>query len=492
MSSIKLSQSARLAQVQSIKMNQQMQHAIKMLTLTRLEMINEIEQQLSENPLLEQMEENPDHDESQIEQDNHEATANDFTQEAIVDNAKESKEEIDWDAYLEQYNNNSSTPSTSSTVANTSNSSDPDDQFNYENIVTKSMSLTEHLEWQLRMENLTEEEWDLAEEIIHNLNEDGYLDCPFDDIISKSKLDREDAFEILRMIQHLDPLGCGARDLEECLLIQARHAEERSPLVELLITKHLEHLKKKDYNEISKITGVVKEKIKDAELVISNFHPKPGRLIGGDDTQYVMPDIYVHQVGNEFVVQLNDEGMPRLRLAKEYLDLAKGSKDAEIVDYMKSNKSKAEFLIKSIDHRQKTIVKVAEAIVRYQPEFFKKGPQYLKPMILKDIANEIGVHESTVSRTTTNKYMHTPIGIFELKYFFNAGIGGDKGGIDIAGEALKLKIKNLIEKENPKRPLSDQKIVEMLSSEDVVVARRTVAKYREMMDIPSSATRKLK
>jgi RNA polymerase sigma-54 factor len=289
----------------------------------------------------------------------------------------------------------------------------------------------------------------------------------------------------------LDPVGCGSQNLEECLGIQARLLAERSPLVELIIERNMQDLEKKDYAKIAKIFGVSKEKVKDAELIIMGLNPKPGRLISAEETQYVVPDIFVAEVGGEFVVQINDEGVPRLRISNLYKSLIKNQQsDAEAKEFVQDKLRSAMWLIKSIENRQKTIYKVANSIVRTQQEFFKKGPAFLKPMILKDIANEIGMHESTVSRVTTNKFMHTPIGTFELKYFFNAGIGGKNGGIDIAGESLKLKIKEMIGHEDPKRPLSDQKISELLSTKDIVVARRTVAKYREMMGIAPSSKRK--
>jgi RNA polymerase sigma-54 factor len=214
-------------------------------------------------------------------------------------------------------------------------------------------------------------------------------------------------------------------------------------------------------------------------------------LVSSEEIQYVVPDIFIKQVGDEFVVQLNDDGVPRLRVSKLYQKLMqKAQTTDEAHDYIQDKLRSAMWLIKSIENRQKTIEKVANAIVKYQPEFFKKGPAYMRPMILKDIANEIGMHESTVSRVTTNKYMHTPLGTFELKYFFNAGIGGKNGGIDIASESLKMKIKELVANEDPRKPLSDQKIVDILKQSDIKVARRTVAKYREILNILPSSKRK--
>jgi RNA polymerase sigma-54 factor len=257
-----------------------------------------------------------------------------------------------------------------------------------------------------------------------------------------------------------------------------------------MLRNHLEDLMNKDYQAIAKALNCDLEKVRDLEVIIHSFHPKPGRLINPTDTQYVVPDIYIKNIGGEPQVMLNDEGVPRLKISKLYQNLLKQSNDESTNEYVQEKLRNAMWLIKSIENRQRTIEKVAIAILKYQPEFFKKGPAYLKPMILKDIANEIGMHESTVSRVTTNKFVHTPLGTFELKYFFNAGIGGKNGGIDTTSESLKLKIKELVAAEDPRKPLSDQKISDILSKEDIKVARRTVAKYREMLNILPSSKRK--
>lgn len=478
---IKMSQG--LKQTQSLTMTPQLQQAIKLLTLTHLEMTTLISQEMVENPMLEEMDgegsEAPEM--SSAELANQEATADNFSGPELIEGAKDT---FDWEQYADQHNSSSSAPNMREQVGG-------EDGPNYENMVSKSQTLQEHLEWQLRMESFREGELEFALDIVHNIDDDGYLEAPIETLISKTELDRDQAFNILYMIQNLDPLGCGAENLEESLMIQARHLAERSPIVEILILKHLGDLEKKDYAKISKDLGVSREKIKEAELVIMGLNPKPGRLISAEETQYVVPDIFVAEVGGEFVVQVNDEGVPRLRISNLYKSLLKENKqDTEAQEFVQDKLRSAMWLIKSIENRQKTIYKVAHSIVATQQEFFKKGPAHLKPMILKDIANEIGMHESTVSRVTTNKFMHTPIGTFELKYFFNAGIGGKNGGIDIAGESLKLKIKEMIGNEDGRRPLSDQKISELLSTKDIIVARRTVAKYREMMGIAPSSKRK--
>jgi RNA polymerase sigma-54 factor len=476
--------SLSLKQSQSLMMTPQLQQAIKLLTLTHLEMTSVIASEMMENPMLEETGGELTREELKVDDGKtKENSTEDFSGPELVDS---SKDNFDWDKYVENYNSTSSTPHTKEVRSK-------DDAPNYENMVSKGETLQEHLEWQLRMESLIEDEWKFARSVIHNLNEEGYLDENIEVLLSDSKLDREDALEILKMIQHLDPVGCGASDLQECLLVQAQALPEPVPLVELLIKNHLDDLIKRDYKKIEKESGINAEQVRNAEYVLHAFNPKPGRLINPSDTQYVVPDIYIADIGGELQVKLNNDGVPSLKVSNLYKNLIKkgqAAKNDETTDYVQEKLRSALWLIKSIENRQKTIEKVAHAIVKYQPEFFKKGAAFLKPMILKDIANEIGVHESTVSRVTTNKFVHTSLGTFELKYFFNAGIGGKNGGIDIASESLKLKIKELVKNEDLKKPLSDQKIADILSRSDIKVARRTVAKYRESMDILPSSKRK--
>jgi RNA polymerase sigma-54 factor len=480
---IKISQG--LKQSQNLAMTPQLQQAIKLLTLTHLEMTNVIAEEMVENPMLEEAGVDSDV-EASADNDGEirEATSEDFSEAPLM----KEKDDFDWDSYADSFNSNSST---SPNMA----SGDSDEMPSYENIVSKGMTLAEHLEWQLKMETLSDDQWKLAQLIIGNINDDGYLDVNFEELIAESGIDREEAFDILEVIQRLDPVGCGASNLQECLLAQARIAEERSPLLEKLIRDHLEDLQSKNFDKISKSLSVSIDQVKQTSLLLQNFHPKPGRLVATPDTHYILPDIYVVEAGGEFVVQVNDEGIPRLKISKLYQEMIKkgaGHKTDEASEFVKDKLRAAEWLIKSIQNRQKTIEKVSKAIVAKQQEFFKKGPKFLKPMVLKDVANEIGMHESTVSRVTTNKYMHTPLGTFELKYFFNTGIGGKDGGVDIASEVLKLKIKAIFDGENPTKPLSDQKVVEILARENLTVARRTVTKYREMLGVAPSSKRKEK
>lgn len=484
---IKMNQSLKMSQ--NLMMTPQLQQAIKLLTLTHLEMTNVIASEMVENPMLEEMDgdysekNEADYKLENLENTSKEAKSEDFNEKVEV---SKDNDDFDWDKYVDSYNTTSSTPqSMTGPVSN-------EDAPNYENMVSKGATLAEHLEWQLRMENLSEDQINIALLFIHEINDEGYLEVTVEKVANESKASEEECQEILEMIHGLDPVGCGARDLKECLLIQAERLDPRMILLENIIADHLDDIEKGDRQTIADKFGVDVQRIADVEYILRTLNPKPGRLISPESVEYVIPDIYVKEVGGKLKIDLNDDGVPRLKISKLYQEMLKQSEDKNTKEYVQEKLRSALWLIKSIHNRQNTIYKVAEAILRYQPDFFKKGAAFLKPMILKDIANEIGVHESTVSRVTTNKYMHTPLGTFELKYFFNTGIGGKNGGIDIASESLKLKIKELVDNENPQKPLSDQKIVDLLKTQDIVVARRTVAKYREILNIPSSSKRKRK
>lgn len=276
-------------------------------------------------------------------------------------------------------------------------------------------------------------------------------------------------------------------------MVQAKLMKPRQPLVEQILSGHLGDLERKNYQAVAKALNFPLEKIIEATKLILEFEPKPGRSFHSSDTQYITPDIYVYKVGDEFMIVLNEDGMPKLRISPYYktiLASAKKESNKMTKEYVQEKLRSAVWLIRSIHNRQKTIYKVTEAIVRRQRDFFEKGVQHLKPMILKDVANDIGMHESTISRVTTNKFVHTPVGIFELKYFFNSSINAADGSDSLASEAVKEKIRQMIQQEDVKNPLSDQKIVEILRTDNIDIARRTVAKYRDVLGILSSGKRK--
>ncbi|OFZ70542.1 MAG: RNA polymerase sigma-54 factor [Bdellovibrionales bacterium RIFOXYD1_FULL_44_7] len=490
---LEIKQSLRLSQ--QLVMTPQLQQAIKLLQLNRMELCEVINQELVENPVLEELGEGSEAENAaQTETGSTpdpEAEQRREEESFIKPQAKEeqlaqaAKEDFNWESYVEDFNSNFSTAPSMREIN--------DELPSFENILTKTTTLEDHLMWQLSMASLIDQERRLGELIIGNLSDDGYFKATLEDISKEVGMELEDAEEVLKIVQNFDPVGVASRNLQECLAIQARFMKPRQPLVERIIENHMQDLERKNYQAMAKSLGVPLDKAIEATKLILEFEPKPGRSFHASDTQYITPDIYVYKVGDEFVIVLNEDGMPKLRISPYYKNiLSAGAKDQNKVtkEYVQDKLRSAVWLIRSIHNRQKTIYKVTDAIVRRQRDFFEKGVQLLKPMILKDVANDIGMHESTISRVTTNKFVHTPVGIFELKYFFNSSINAADGSDALASEAVKEKIRQMVTKEDAKNPLSDQKIVELLRTENIEIARRTVAKYRDMLGILSSGKRK--
>ena len=501
---IQLKQSLKLGQ--NLVMTPQLQQAIKLLQLNHLELADLITQELTDNPILEEVAEEgtPDNVENAAEGDTFDPEVQQQNDEqaqlqpaAADDKDIGNKDDVNWDAYLEDFNDGSSTAPSMKEI--------PDgDMPSYENLLTKTTSLEEHLQWQLNMLNFTEAETKLGQMIVAGLNDDGYFEGNLSEMAEATGLEFEDAEEILKMIQNFDPVGIGARDLQECLLCQAKLLVPRSTLVESILQSCMIELEKHNLPAIAKALNVPIDQVVEAQKIIHELEPKPGKIFTESETQYIAPDIYVQKVGNDYVIQMNDDGIPRLRVSNYYKNIVKKEAAANLAagntaptgaqnqakEYVHEKLRAAMWLIKSIQNRQKTIHKVTEAILARQRDFFEKGAHFLKPMVLKDIAADVGMHESTISRVTTNKYMHTPVGTFELKYFFNSSINSSDGGDSLASSAVKEKIKNLIAKEDLKKPFSDQQIVEMLQRDNIDIARRTVAKYREMLHILPSSKRK--
>jgi RNA polymerase sigma-54 factor len=388
--------------------------------------------------------------------------------------------DVDWENYME------ARPHTSLGRAD-------EDRPALEDNLTRARSLADHLVWQLGFLELDDAEQAAGMLIIGNLKDDGYLDEDLEVIAREAGLDLERAEALLARIQEFDPVGVAARNLGECLLVQARVAKVDDPLVLKIIREHLNLLQKKDFRGIARREDVSPEEVAQAARVISNFEPRPGRQFAGEDPIYITPDIFVHKVGDEFHVVLNEDGLPMLRVSSAYREVLsrKGPDSKETRDYVREKLRSAVWLIKSIHQRQRTIVRVTESIVRFQHEFFGRGSEYLRPLNLRDVAEDIGMHESTVSRVTSNKYVQTPHGLFELKFFFNSSIQKTDGG-SIASESVKEKIRDIIRREDSGRPLSDQQIAEVLRMSSIHIARRTVTKYREYMRIlPSTRRRKI-
>jgi RNA polymerase sigma-54 factor len=483
-----------------ITMTPQLQQAIKLLQLSRMELETEVRKELEENPVLEEFNEDP----SDVTNPGLQADSAESGEQLSEIQDPKKQDEINWEDYFD---------ATYKPMPNMSGGNE--EIMNYENMISTTPTLYDHLIWQVRNSGFSEEEKMLAGVICGFINDDGYLEVSLEQISEEEKLSKEDLESVLPYVQEFDPPGVGARDLQECLLIQAKQMQEDTKDLVHLLKNHLKDLEKRNISGIAKAMNLTPADVSDMAKIIEGMDPKPGRAFVLPDTQYVTPDVFVYKVGDEYMVSLNEDGLPRLRISGFYRNLlaqqkaiggtrAQRAEAAAVAaanapegapapidtqDYVKQKLQSAVWLIKSIHQRQRTIFKVAEAIVKRQREFFDRGPQFLKPMILRNIADDIGMHESTVSRVTTAKYMHTPQGIFELKHFFNSGIGTDDGDA-LASESVKVKIKSLIGTEDAKEPLSDQQIVDLLKRDGINIARRTVAKYREALKILPSSRRK--
>jgi RNA polymerase sigma-54 factor len=473
---------------QNLVITPQLQQAIKLLQMSRLELESQVRNELEENPILEEAEilreedfERTKEAAAQVEGNTELSSESTSEQNSLQDPQK--IDEFEWESYLE-------TQHKMPREASHGN----EEIMNYENVITATQTLHDYLYWQVKMVGFSREEELMADALISYIDDDGYLKTPLAQIAEEEKFSLSDLEDTLSLIHEFDPAGVGARDLKECLLIQAKHLEEDTNDLVQLIQNHLKDLEKKNYEAIAKALNKPLEEVAEISKIIYSMDPKPGRAYAGNDTHYVTPDVYVYKVGDEYSVSLNEDGMPKLRISNFYKNMLKGGAtptgDTVAADYISEKVKSAVWLIKSIHQRQRTIFKVADSIVKHQKDFFDRGAAYLKPMILRDIAADIGMHESTVSRVTTSKYMHTPQGIYELKYFFNSGISSSDGGDSLASESVKLKIKDLVSKEDPKKPLSDQKLVDLLKKDGVDIARRTVAKYREILRILPSSQRK--
>ena len=362
--------------------------------------------------------------------------------------------------------------------------------FQYENLAQQEESLAEHLLWQFFMNKHQPEEREIAELIIHNIDDDGRLTVPFDFIVSQSGKDRNFCSNTWKKIKMLDPIGCGHENLQDCLLIQAEVSGKKDIILEDIIRNHLCDIECGNLKKIAQKHNTSIEKIRTLLETISHFHPKPGRTISFGLTHYIIPDVYVHNLNNEFFVRANNEGIPQLKICALYKEmLGKLERNSSDKAFIEEKMKDASWIIKSLENRQKTITRVVKSILSKQKNFFEQKSQYLNPMTLADIANDIGVHESTVSRATTNKYVSTPSGIFELKYFFASKFRGLKGA-NITPSSLKEKISYFLNQEDSSRPYTDQKIADLLEYQGIHVARRTIAKYREELGISSSSERK--
>ncbi len=469
----------QLKMSQQLVMTPQLQQAIKLLQLTRLELQDVVRLELEENPLLEEtLEADELRETEQAEQAESEETPiladEDFKEVEAGDDTLR-----DWDSYLDGY-----------TYSSGEQYRDDEDRPSFENLLTRRGNLTDHLLWQLHMGHFADAEVCIGEEIIGNVDDDGYLRASLEEIAESCSVETGCIAPVLERIQEFDPCGVAARSVQECLLIQARFLGMQGSVVERILQHNLKDLETRKYKQIARDLSVDINQVLMAAKIIGGFDPKPGSMYSPEDVQYISADIFVYKVGDEYLVMLNDEGLPNLKVSPYYAEAkSNGMVDSKADDYINEKVRSALWLIKSIQQRQRTIYKVAKSIIKFQREFLDQGIEYLRPLVLRDVADDIGMHESTISRVTTNKYMQTPQGLFELKYFFNSGLSTSEGDF-VASESVKNRIKEIIEKEDTKKPYSDQKIADMLSGQTVNIARRTVTKYREVLKLGSSSERK--
>ncbi|HLJ74257.1 MAG TPA: RNA polymerase factor sigma-54 [Thermoanaerobaculia bacterium] len=479
-----LEQKLHLKLSQKLIMTPSLQQAIKLLQLSKLELQEVLNQELLENPLLEENAEQ----EAKAEETETTDQKTDAEEEAKkVEAKKEEKDkdsfdEIDYDAYFQDYIEYGYNP----------RMSEEHEEFPIENTLTRPPNLVDHLTWQLMMSDASPRTKEIGQFIIGNIDEDGYLRASDEEVMAAGQYTAEEVDTALKVIQSMDPIGVGARDLRECLLLQLQFLEIDEPLVEMIIRDHWDMFMQRHFAQLAKALSIDMKTLEGIVEIIKHLDPKPGRKYSNERAIYVEPDVYVHKVGDEYVIVLNEDGMPKLRINGSYramLNSMDSKQDGETVNYIKDKIRSAVWLIKSLDQRQRTIYKVAESIVKHQREFLEKGIDYLRPLVLRDVADDIQMHESTVSRVVSNKYMHTPRGLFLMKYFFHSGIDSDTGE-DISSLTVKKKIQSYIEAEDPRKPLSDSKIMKILNDEGINIARRTVAKYRDELNIPSSTDRK--
>jgi len=473
---------------QELRMTPQLQQAIRLLLLSRVELIEELRQELSSNPLLDEAEpgdERSDERSDERHEQPDEGLGERGDQEGMEsnlegDSSELARDEIDWERYIDEMPGG----------ADEMPYQDRDELPGIDVTYSRGESLHEHLTWQLEVSQLRPEVVAVARHLISYINDHGYLVAPpLDEIAESLALSLELVQESLQELQALDPLGVAARDLRECLLLQAE-AYELSPLVKEMIDLHLNDLERRRYPQIARARAVSLDEVYEAMQRIQALDPYPGNAFSSDEPQYVIPDLYVVREAGDYRVQTNDEGLPKLKINNYYKRMIRQSSDQEAKQYVTERLNAAYALIKSVEQRKQTIVRVMESIIKHQRDFFEHGPEHLKPLVLKTIADDLELHESTISRVTTNKYVQTPRGLYDLKFFFNSMIQGAGSQDDLASEAVKVKIKKLIGDEDPKRPLSDQKITDKLGEDGLQIARRTVAKYREALGILPSSQRK--
>jgi RNA polymerase sigma-54 factor len=473
-----ISQKLHTKLVQKLILTPSLQQAIKLLPMSTLELADLLNQEMVENPLLEEV---PTEDAAPAE-----AAA---TVEAPVeqkpgeDTTRDNWDDADYEYFFGEYLDDGYRARQPQEVR---------ELPPIENTLSTRSSLADHLMWQLNLQTADEMLKEIGAAIIGNIDDDGILVASLDEIAALGDWDVALVEKALEHVQTFDPIGVGARDLQECLLLQVRHLGLGGTPVEVLVRDHLRSLQNQKIPELARQLGLETEEIKAHIELIKHLDPKPGSRYSPTESQYVIPDVYIIRTDDGYKATLNEDGLPQLRISPVYRRLLDkgGETSDETRAYVKDKFRSALWLLKSVDQRQKTIIKVATSIITFQREFLDRGIEHLKPLVLRDVASDIGMHESTVSRVVNNKYMHTPQGVYELKYFFHSGINSSFGE-SVSSVTIKQRIKKIIEGEDQRRPLSDSKIMNMLQKEGLVLARRTIAKYREELKIQTSNQRKV-
>jgi RNA polymerase sigma-54 factor len=462
---------------QKLILTPSLQQAIKLLPMSTLELADLLNQEVVENPLLEEV------PTEELQAAEATPTSEKEGEEAPKTDKSDSWDDADYEYFFGDYLDDGYRPRAPQEVK---------ELPPIENTLSTSASLTDHLEWQLSLQTDADPIREIGEAIIGNLDDDGYLVASVDEIAAMGPWPVEDVEKALRLIQSFDPIGVAARDLQECLTLQVQHLHLQGTPTEKIVTEHLRLLHNHQMPDLARKLGLTMEELKHHVEIIQHLDPKPGSRFNPQPSQYVIPDVYIIKVEDQYVAVLNEDGLPQLRISPTYrrlLDKGAAENSDETRAYVKDKFRSALWLIKSVEQRQKTIHKVATSIINFQRDFLDHGIDHLRPLVLRDVANDIGMHESTVSRVVTNKYMHTPQGVYEMKFFFHSGISSSYGD-EVSSVTIKNRIRKIIEGEDPRKPLSDSKIVSILQREGLMLARRTIAKYREELKIPTSNQRK--
>ncbi|EAC1993715.1 RNA polymerase factor sigma-54 [Shigella dysenteriae] len=474
-----MKQGLQLRLSQQLAMTPQLQQAIRLLQLSTLELQQELQQALESNPLLEQIDTHEEIDTRETQDSETLDTADALEQ-------KEMPEELPLDASWD-------TIYTAGTPSGTSGDYIDDELPVYQGETTQT--LQDYLMWQVELTPFSDTDRAIATSIVDAVDDTGYLTVPLEDILESmgdEEIDIDEVEAVLKRIQRFDPVGVAAKDLRDCLLIQLSQFDKTTPWLEearLIISDHLDLLANHDFRTLMRVTRLKEDVLKEAVNLIQSLDPHPGQSIQTGEPEYVIPDVLVRKHNGHWTVELNSDSIPRLQINQHYASMCNNARNDGDSQFIRSNLQDAKWLIKSLESRNDTLLRVSRCIVEQQQAFFEQGEEYMKPMVLADIAQAVEMHESTISRVTTQKYLHSPRGIFELKYFFSSHVNTEGGG-EASSTAIRALVKKLIAAENPAKPLSDSKLTSLLSEQGIMVARRTVAKYRESLSIPPSNQRK--